>query len=206
MSMPCLQFRPLLLRESSRRILTRAMRCTVLCAFAILPVAVPAFPQSPSGLPSGSNPPKIAAAQPPAVQPDKGRAQKAFQAARRAEQSGDWKSAYESYSEAATYAPANKQYPIFREHARFQMIQGLTDLAERKAIAGDLDGAREQLNNALKIDPNYSIARERLLELAPDSVTVTPEKKPRLAGLPRLSPRPGTRDFDYRGTVRGAYE
>ncbi len=173
---------------------------------AILLVTVPAFPQSPSGSPTGSNPPMTAAAQPLAVQPDKGRAQKAFQAARRAEQSGNWKSAYESYSEAATYAPANKQYPILREHARFQMIQGLTDLAERKAISGDLDGAREQLNNALKIDPNYSIARERMLELAPDTVTVTPEKKSRLAGLPRLNPKPGTRDFDFRGSVRGAYE
>src|SRR5579864_8858073 len=56
-------------------------------------------------------------------QPDKNRAQKSYQAGRRAEQSGDWKTAYADYSEATTYAPTNKEYPLLREHARFQVIQ-----------------------------------------------------------------------------------
>jgi Flp pilus assembly secretin CpaC len=138
--------------------------------------------------------------------PEKNRAQNAYQAGRRAEQAGDWKAAYTAFSEAATYAPANKEYPLLREHARFQLIQGLADLAERQVLAGDTAGARELLMHALEIDPNYAIARERLAELAPDSPRVTPEKGPRIAGLPRLNPKPGTRDFDYRGTTRGAYE
>jgi type II secretory pathway component GspD/PulD (secretin) len=162
---------------------------------ATLLIAVVGGAQAPKSPPATSS-----------AQPDKGRAQKAIQAAHLAEQTGDLKAAYESYSEAVTYAPANKEYPLLREHARFRLIQGLTDVAERQAIAGDLDGARELLKQALAIDPNYSIARERLLELTPNSVIVTPEKTPRLAGLPRLHPTPGTRDFDYRGTVRGAYE
>jgi type II secretory pathway component GspD/PulD (secretin) len=141
-----------------------------------------------------------------APQPDKNRAQKAFQAARRAEQSGDWKTAYANYTEATVYAPTNKDYPLLREHARFQVIQGLVDDAERQAIAGDIAAARALLNQALQIDPNYVVARERLAELSSDSVEVAPEKGPSLAGLPRLHPRPGTHDFDFRGTTRSAYQ
>jgi Flp pilus assembly secretin CpaC len=95
---------------------------------------------------------------------------------------------------------------LLREHARFQLVQGLADLAERQLLAGDAVGAREQLRHALEIDPSYVVARERLAELASDSVSVAPEKGPKLAGLPRLNPKPGTRDFDYRGTTRSAYE
>ena len=59
---------------------------------------------------------------------------------------------------------------------------------------------------ALEIDPNYTVARERLTQLTSDSVRIMPpEQGPRLAGLPRISPTPGTRDFDFRGTTRGAY-
>ena len=104
------------------------------------------------------------------------------------------------------YAPANKEYPLRKEHARFQVIQGLIDNAERQAIAGDVGAARALLMQALQLDPNYAVARERLAELSSDSVEVAPEKGPRLAGLPRIHPNPGTRDFDYRGTTRGAYE
>ena len=139
-------------------------------------------------------------------QPDKNRAQKAYQAGRRAEQSGDWNAAYSDYTEATAYAPTNKDYPLLREHARFQVIQALIDDAERQAIAGDINAARALLNQALQIDPNYVVARERLAELSSDSVQVVPEKGPRLAGPLRLHPRPGTHDFDYRGTTRGAYE
>ena len=172
------------------------------CAFAVLIVAASANPQSPGV--ASSSPVSSQPAAPP--RPDNGRAQKAYQEGRRAEQSGDWKTAYAAYAEATAYAPANKEYPLLREHARFQVIQGLVDAAERQAIAGDVANARALLMQALEIDPNYVVARERLAELASDSVEVAPERGPRLAGLPRLNPKPGTRDFDYRGTTRGAYE
>ena len=165
--------------------LSRRLAALTLAAFL---VTSPASPQS-----AGISPPR----------PDKNRAQNAYQAGRRAEQSGDWKTAYADYTDATAYAPANKEYPLLREHARFQVIQGLIDGAERQAIAGDVAAARALLMQALEIDPNYAVARERLAELSSDSVEVAPEKGPRLAGLPRLHPRPGTRDFDYRGTTRG---
>ena len=155
------------------------------------PAAVPAQASTPS------------AAQP---HPDKARAKKAFQAGRRAEQSGDWKAEFAAYSEAATYEPSNREYRMLREHARFQLIQSLVDSAEREAIAGNISGARALLTQALEIDPNYAVARERLAELTPTPEEIEAAKGPRLAGLPRLILRPGTQSFDYRGTTRGAYE
>ena len=174
---------------------------------AALLITASASPQSPAPTASApSAPPQAAALETPPPRPDRGRAQQAYRAGQRAEQSGDWKAAYTAYSDAITYAPLNREYPLLREHARFQLVQGLIDLAERQVLAGNAAGAREQLMHALEIDPNYVVARERLAELDSDSVSVAPEKGTRLAGLPRLNPKPGTRDFDFRGTTRGAYE
>lgn len=155
----------------------------------------------PASAPAQATPPSA-----PSPQPDKGRARKAFQAARRAEQSGDWKAEFAAYSEAATYDPANREYKILKEHARFQVVQSLVEGAERLAIAGNIPGAREQLTQALEIDPNYVVAQERLAELTPSHAESEVQKGPRLAGLPRLINQPGTHAFDYRGTTRGAYE
>ena len=176
-------------------------------SFAGLLLVAPVLPQS-SGSPSS---PAVAPAQPtspstPAPQPDKGRARKAFQAGRRAEQSGDWRTEYAAFSDAATYDPSNREYAVLKEHARFQVIQSLVDSAERQAIAGNIPGARALLTEALKIDPNYVVAQERLAELTPSPEEVEAAKGPRLAGLPRLILKPGTQAFDYRGTTRGAYE
>lgn len=177
-----------------------ARRVAVMALSALL-ITVPARPQSQDpASPAQTAPDKTS------PRPDKSRAQKASQDGRRAEQSGDWKAAYADYSEASTYAPSNREYPILKEHARFQLVQGLIDSAERQALAGNIPSARALLTQALDIDPNYEVARERLGELASDSAEIAPERGPRLAGLPRLSPKPGTLDFDYRGTVRGTYE
>jgi general secretion pathway protein D len=129
-----------------------------------------------------------------------------LQQRRSAEQSGDWKTAYADYSEASAYAPSVREYSILKEHARFQLLQGFVDSAERQALAGNIPNARALLAQALEIDPNYDVARERLGELTSDTVEIAKQKGPRLAGLPRLQPKPGTRDFDFRGTLRGAYE
>ncbi len=154
--------------------------------------------------PATSTKSQATAVAPPA--PDKPRARKAFDAGRRAEQSGDWKTEFAAYTEAATYDSSNREYAMLREHARFQVVQSLVDGAERQAIAGNTPAARALLTEALGIDPNYVVARERLAELSPSPVDVQPDKGPRLAGLPRLSLTPGTHAFEYRGTTRGAYE
>jgi Flp pilus assembly secretin CpaC len=176
-------------------------------ALAGLLMVAPALPQS-SGSPTTPAAASSQAAKPsaPAPEPDKGRARKAFQAGHRAEQSGDWKAEFAAYTEAATYDPSNREYAILREHARFQVIQSLVDSGERQAIAGNITAARALLTEALGIDPNYVVARERLAELTASPAELEPEKGPRLGGLPRLILTPGAQTFDYRGTVRGAYE
>jgi Flp pilus assembly secretin CpaC len=175
--------------------------------FASLLITASAWSQSAGGPSSSSaTPAQVTPPSTPRPQPDKGRARKAFQAGRRAEQSGDWKAEFAAYSEAATYDPSNREYAILKEHARFQVVQSLVDSAERKAVAGDVPGARALLTQALEIDPNYVVARERLSELTPSPEEIEAAKGPRLAGLPRLILKPGTPSFDYRGTTRGAYE
>src|ERR1700730_16413078 len=175
--------------------------------FAGLLIVAPALPQS-SVSPSSPAAPHAQATSPssPPPLPDKGRARKAFQTGRRAEQSGDWKAEFAAYSEAAVYDPANREYAMLREHARFQVLQALVDSAERQAIAGNIPGARTVLTEALKLDPNYVVAQERLAELTPSPEEVEASKGPQLAGLPRLIFKPGTQALDFRGTTRGAYE
>ncbi|HYR90116.1 MAG TPA: FG-GAP-like repeat-containing protein [Terriglobia bacterium] len=190
----------------AQSVLARWVKPFVVLTLTTLLVAASASPQSPRGVSAPSADPSANAPEASPSRPDKSRAQIAYQAGRRAEQAGDWNVAYTSYSEATAYAPAEKEYSLLREHARFQLVQRLADLGERLLLAGDGASAREQLVHALEIDPNYAIARERLAELPADSPSATPEKGPRLAGLPRLNPKPGTRDFDYRGTTRSAYE
>lgn len=152
-----------------------------------------------------SQAPGPAAAGVAALPPDKGHARKAFETGRRAEQAGDWKTEFAAYTEAATYDPSNREYSVLREHARFQVVQSLVENAERQEIAGDPPGARSLLSQALQIDPNYVVARERLDELTPSVPEAEAQNTPRLAGLPRLALQPGKHAFDYRGTVRGAY-
>jgi type II secretory pathway component GspD/PulD (secretin) len=176
----------------------------------LLLVLAPVFAQSPEGGVAGQSGPARSSAAPAAApaatpQPDKARARTAFQAGRRAEQAGDWKAEFAAYTEAAQYDSSNREYSVLKEHARFQVIQSLVENAERQEIAGDTAGARSLLTQALEIDPNYVVARERLEELDPAPAAAAAQSSPRLAGLPRLSLKPGKHAFDFRGTVRGAY-
>ncbi len=188
------------------RLVTVARRFAAVALAGSLIVA-PAWPQS-SGAASPASAATSQATKPsaPAAEPDKARAKTAFQAGRRAEQAGDWKAEFTAYSEAATYDPSNREYAILKEHARFQVVQSLVENAERQEIAGNTPGARALLTEALAVDPNYVVARERLAELSPTPEEVEAARGPRLGGLPRLELKPGTQAFDYRGTTRGAYE
>src|ERR1039458_3976221 len=154
---------------------TVAQRVAVMVISGLL-ITAPASPQSQiPASPAQAAPPKTS------PQPDKSRARKAFQEGQRAEQSGDWKAAYADFSEASAYAPTIQEYSISKEHARFQLVQSLIDSAERQAVAGNIPNARALLTQALEIDPNYEVARERLGELASDPAEIAFEKGPRLA-------------------------
>lgn len=188
------------------------MKRFVPVAFAGFLLALPGFPQSTGNLPasgpaaSAAPSSKAPASAAPNSRPDKGRARSAYQVGRRAEQSEDWKAEFTAYSEAAAYDPSNREYAMLKEHARFQVVQSLVESAERQAVAGDMSGARSLLLQALDVDPNYEVARERLAELTPGAEETEAPKSPRLASPPRLILTPGTKAFDYRGTTRGAYE
>lgn len=181
--------------------------------FSALLAVAPVFSQSGNSGATASTAAAQGPAQTPATptptappEPDKRRARNAFQSGRRAEQAADWKAAYAAYTEAAMYEPSNREYTILKEHARFQVVQLFVESAERQAITGDVAGARALLKQALDVDPNYVVARERLQELTPTPEETERQSGPRLAGLPRLILKPGTQAFDVRGTIRSAYD
>ncbi len=130
----------------------------------------------------------------------------------RAEQSEDWRAAFDAYAEAAAYSPGDTDLVLRREAARFRIVQQHTDRAEREALAGRMEQAREELRAALQLDPGFSVARERLAQFSPQE---PPQAKPTPSPLPgrseaeaavQLQPQAGTRDFNHRGDVRTAYE
>lgn len=164
--------------------------------------AVPAPTQSPA-LPDS----------PPAIRqtkPDARRARRAYQKGLRAEQADNWYTALDAYAEAATFAPGDTEMLRRREAARFQIVQQHTDRAEREALAGRFDEASNELRAALKLDPNYSVARERLAQFAPpQKPQPAPSPASSVEGLPgpgHLEAQPGMRDFNHRGDTRSGYE
>jgi type II secretory pathway component GspD/PulD (secretin) len=119
----------------------------------------------------------------------------------------DWPAAFDAYKEASALTPTNATYLFRRELLRFLLVQEHTDHAERYATAGNLAEARKELEAALALDPSYAVARERL-EQFQDPPSRAPEKSPpELAATPvEVQPRPGTRDFDFRGDTKTSYQ
>jgi Flp pilus assembly secretin CpaC len=196
-----------------------AFTCVVIAlVFAILlggqslraQASTPAAPQA-----SGSGTSAVASASPSAPgtapksalpAPDPRKAREAYEAARRAEQALDWQAAYAAESEAAEYAPDNHEYELRRYLDRFALVQEHTDRAERERIAGQTAAAREDLVQALALDPGYSVAQDRLQELEPANAVALPVANAELANLPNIRPLHGTQRFDFSGQTRGAYQ
>ncbi len=166
-------------------------------ALALLLAALPAQEQS-------ADPQSPVAPRGP--KPDARKAKQAYEKGLRAEQAGDWPAAFAAYLQGVTYAPSDTELLFRREGARFQMVQQHTDRAEREALAGRLDRAREELRAALEIDPGYSVARERLAQFESPTQARPQQDASSLAGPVQIQPQSGTRDFSFRGDVRGAYE
>src|SRR6202158_2808759 len=122
---------------------TNRMRFALLGAF--LAGACPVWSQAPANSPSGSGPPQLAIAPQPAVKPDTHRAKRAYQLGLRAEQSGDWSTAFEAYTEAAMYAPSDVEILRHKELARFPL--------ERLAQFSKLTSSGDQANAAALAGP-----------------------------------------------------
>jgi Flp pilus assembly secretin CpaC len=154
----------------------------------------------------GQSPAPRNAASSAAGQAELKKAKKIHQQAQEADRAGDWQKAYELHAEAAALAPANAGYVLEREAARFRLVQQHVDRAEREALAGRMEQAREELREALKLDPSYTVAQERLEQFS-RGLRASAEPRPLPdEGLIRVEPKPGKQTFSYRGISRGAYE
>lgn len=141
-------------------------------------------------------------------------AKRAYELGLRAEATADWNAAFDAYSEAAENAPRDVEILRHKELARFRLVSAHTDAAERYAVAGKMSEAREELREALSLDPGYSVAQERLAQFSKPSFNPqagqpalgqTDRAGPGLAGPVRLAPQPGLRSFDFRTDTRSAY-
>ena len=160
------------------------------------------------------------AAKRPQAPVDKRKAHQAYEQGLQAEQANDWEQAFLAYRQAASESPRDHTIQLHEEIARAQVAQLRTQQAEKEILSGENDTARASLQSALQMDPSYTVARERLAQLAEDvgsaqqpGVRATRLEDlaeldgPRLAsGPPLLKPQPGKRDFNFQGSTRGAYQ
>jgi len=143
-----------------------------------------------------------------------GKARQAYEQGLRAEIVGDWQAAFQAYNEARALSPSDRNIQLRMELARSALAQRRTEQAEREALTGNIALARATLQSAIELDPSYTVAQERLQQLATASATpqgTTPSGAPtvsggELAGLPVIKANAGRRNFNYNGGTRGAYE
>ena len=107
-------------------------------------------PPQPSATPTQSQTQPVSA---PISKSDAKKAKTAYQQGIRAEQQQDWDSAYAAYSDAANWAPAEREYLLRREIAKSRLVQTKMDAAERDAVSGRLEAARKELADAGLMDP-----------------------------------------------------
>ena len=169
----------------TRRILSAALLVVSLAAFSL-----PALAQE--GMDASTNRPERPA-------------YAAWLRGRDAERAGKPQQAFDAYAEALRLEPANPEYRVLVERMRFTLAEALSNQAERAMLADNPAEAATQLRRALSVDPANAVARERLRQLERQAIQESPVTPEYAADVPELSPQPGTRDFNYRGPVRGAY-
>ena len=124
---------------------------------------------------------------------------------RDAERSGKPEEALAAYSEALRDDPNNREYGALVQRMRFVLATSLSNQAERSMLADNPALAASQLRRALSFDPENDVARERLRQLERHVVQETPAAPEYVSSSPELVAQPGPRDFNFRGTARGAY-
>src|SRR5260370_7736548 len=155
-------------------------RATLSFGCAALLAASPTLPQSPA---PGQDPGGTQKAK-----PDPRKARSAFQEGLRAERHGDWAAAFDAYKLASAYASDDADILRHREEARFRVVSDLTEKAERSALAGQLNEAITDLRAAVRLDPGYSVAQDRLAQFSALPAPHAPHNNPLLPALPRLHP------------------
>jgi type II secretory pathway component GspD/PulD (secretin) len=133
-------------------------------------------------------------------------ARQQFDQGLRAETAGDWEIAFQAYQQAAALSPDDRAIQARVVFARSALAQQRTEKAERQLLSGNRALARAMLQSALQVDPTYTVAQERLQQVEqgdnPPSLTIESLS----STLPTIKPNSGTRNFDYNGATRGAYQ
>jgi hypothetical protein len=158
---------------------------------------------------NASSSPKPSATKPAkrAIKPDPKKALTAYKQGLRAQHDEDWQAAYESYSDAVSWAPNDPGYFEHLEIAKGHVVQEKMDLAEREAVSGRLAEALRILVSARSLDPTNRVLQARYAEL---SALFTGQlrpaaSEPELAGPVHLDYAQGKRNFDIRGDTQSAY-
>ncbi len=134
-----------------------------------------------------------------------GKARQAYDQGLRAENAGDWETAFQAYREAAALSPKDRAIQFRAELARSALAQQRTEQAERQLVSGNPALARAMLQSALQVDPSYTVAQERLQQLAQATPSTALPGENLASSLPAIKPATGKHDFDYNGTTHGAY-
>jgi len=142
------------------------------------------------------------------VKPDPKRAQRLAELGSKEEAAGQYTEALAAYEEAARYAPFDVTIVNLSVSLRSRLVRGYMDDAEQRAIAGDLDGATQQLATALHLDPTNTIVQERLQQMElmkGDSKSQPPAQEPPI-GMPELKPDRTRQNFRITADLRTVYE
>src|SRR5260370_31529242 len=134
-----------------------------------------------------------------------GKARQAYDQGLRAQNAGDWETAFQAYREAAALSPKDRAIQFRAELARSALAQQRTHQAERQLVSGNPSLARAMLQSALQVDPSYTVAQERLQQLAQATPSTALPGENLASSLPAIKPATGKHDFDYNGTTHGAY-
>ena len=187
----------------------RRSALTLALLFGLLsPVAHPPTQGQSQATPSPSMPTVPKGSSPVTPKADVKKGKEAYQQGVRAEQAMNWQAAYDAYSDATQFDPANREYILRREVAKSRLVQTKVDLAERDAISGRLANARKELMDARYLDPANTVVRERLDELSAVEPGQAPQFRPdfKLLSEVHLDYQSGTRSFNYRGDTQGVYQ
>jgi general secretion pathway protein D len=169
--------------------------------------AAPLSSKQQAGSPQKQNSSPTAAPAKAAFKPDPNKALAAYKRGLRAEHDGNWQAAFDSYSDAVSWAPNDASYFSSLEIAKGHIVQEKMDLAEREAISGRLSDALRLLISVRALDPSNRVLQARYAELSAlfrGQVKATASAQD-LAGEVHLEYTPGKKNFDLRGDTQSAY-
>jgi len=190
----------------NRRGLARIPVVAVFC-LSLTISAPPLHSKQQATSPQKQNSPSSTAPSKPAFKPDANKAQAAYKRGLRAEHEGNWQAAYDSYSDAVSWAPNDANYFSSLEIAKGHIVQEKMDLAEREAVSGRLSEALRILVSARALDPSNRVLQARYTELSAlfRGQTKSKASGQELAGEVHLEYTPGKKNFDLRGDTQSAY-